>query len=123
MGRTGKMDKDRLPFATMPARLRRLLSTALAALLASVVGLWMYGRPAAEAVDEPKSWLNDIKESQSLFYGWPKDRKPELALVLTGQVMGYLQPCGCSAPQYGGFERRYNFVKRLQEVRGWPTVA
>jgi hypothetical protein len=117
------MDKDRLSFTNLPARLRRLLSTALAAVLASIIGLWMYGRPAAVAVDDPKSWLTDIKESKSLFYGWPKDRKPDLALLLTGQVMGYLQPCGCSAPQYGGFERRYNFVKRLQEVRGWPTVA
>src|SRR5262249_15587837 len=117
------MDKDRLSLTRCPARLRRLLSTALAALLASIVGLWMYGRPAAEAVDEPTGWLAGIKESQSLFYGWPKERKPDLALLLTGQVMGYLQPCGCSAPQYGGFERRYNFVRRLQEVRGWPTVA
>jgi hypothetical protein len=117
------MDKDRLSLASLPARLRRLLSTALAAVLASVVGIWMCGRPAAEAVDEPKNWLAEIKESQSLFYGWPKNRKPELALLLTGQVLGYLQPCGCSAPQYGGFERRYNFVRRLQEVRGWPTVA
>src|SRR5262245_38971451 len=117
------MDKDRLSLANLPPRLRRLLSTALAAVLASIVGLWMCGRPAAVAVDEPKSWLANIKESQSLFYGWPKDRKPELALLLTGQVMGYIQPCGCSSPQYGGFERRYNFVKRLQEVRGWPTVA
>src|SRR5438876_9759401 len=34
-----------------------------------------------------------------LFNGWPK---PDLALVLSGQMYGYLQPCGCSRPQLGG---------------------
>jgi hypothetical protein len=33
-----------------------------------------------------------------------------------------LQPCGCSSPQYGGFERRFNFLQGLKD-RGWPVVA
>src|ERR671932_217760 len=53
-----------------------------------------------------------------LFPGWGK---PDLALVLSGQQHGYLQPCGCSDPQYGGFTRRYNLVQGLKE-RGWPVV-
>jgi Cytochrome c554 and c-prime len=102
--------------------IRRALAAVLAATICAIC-LWMPRPEAAAGSTESKSWLADIKESQSLYYGWPKDRKPELALLLSGQVMGYLQPCGCSSPQYGGLERRFNFVKHLHEVRGWPTVA
>jgi hypothetical protein len=31
-------------------------------------------------------------------------------------------PCGCSSPQVGGLERRYNFLQLLK-ARGWPVVA
>jgi hypothetical protein len=57
-----------------------------------------------------------------LFYGWPADRKPDLVLLLTGQVYGYMQPCGCSDPQYGGLERRYNFIQTVLQARGWPVL-
>lgn len=56
-----------------------------------------------------------------LFHDWPKDRKPDLVLVLSGQEHGYLQPCGCSRPQLGGLARRYNFLMGLKD-RGWPVV-
>jgi hypothetical protein len=55
----------------------------------------------------------------ALFADWPK---PDVVLVLSGQGHGYLQPCGCSHPQYGGFERRYTFLQSLRD-RGWPVVA
>ena len=35
---------------------------------------------------------------------------------------GYILPCGCSSPQLGGLERRYNFLQALKG-RGWPVVA
>jgi hypothetical protein len=54
-----------------------------------------------------------------LFQGWTK---PDFVVVLTGQQHGYLLPCGCSEPQKGGLERRYNLIKRL-ENHGWPVVA
>jgi nitrate reductase cytochrome c-type subunit len=57
-----------------------------------------------------------------LFATWPKDAKPEVAIVLTGQTYGYLSPCGCSRPQKGGLERRANFIKLIRE-KGWPVVA
>ena len=31
-------------------------------------------------------------------------------------------PCGCSNPQVGGLERRYNFLQTLKAA-GWPYVA
>lgn len=57
-----------------------------------------------------------------LFDAWPKEQKPELVLVLSGQTYGYLSPCGCSRPQKGGLERRYNLTQSLRE-RGWPVVG
>lgn len=54
-----------------------------------------------------------------LFPGWAQ---PELAIVLSGQMKGYLQPCGCTSPQKGGLARRYWFMKSL-EKKGWPVVA
>jgi hypothetical protein len=58
-------------------------------------------------------------ESALLFRGWGK---PELAIVLSGEQRGYLQPCGCSRPQLGGMARRYNFIQSLKR-RGWPVAA
>ena len=53
-----------------------------------------------------------------LFREWGK---PDLVLVLSAQQHGYLLPCGCSRPQIGGLERRYNFLQTLK-ARGWPVV-
>jgi hypothetical protein len=55
----------------------------------------------------------------ALFRGWGK---PDVAIVLTGEQRGYLQPCGCSHPQLGGLARRYTFMESLKQ-RGWPVVA
>jgi len=55
----------------------------------------------------------------SMFRKWPK---PDVALVLSGSAHGYLLPCGCSHPQIGGMERRYNFIQILKQ-KGWPVVA
>lgn len=51
--------------------------------------------------------------------GW---EKPACALVLTGEIHGYLEPCGCSPTQSGGFARRGSLLKEL-EKNGWPVAA
>lgn len=48
-------------------------------------------------------------------------KKPALALVLSGEQNGYIEPCGCSENQFGGYMRRADLVDQLQD-RGW-TVA
>lgn len=48
--------------------------------------------------------------------------KPDLVLALTAQQYGYLLPCGCSRPQVGGLERRYNYLTALRAA-GWPIAA
>ena len=60
------------------------------------------------------------KEQQPLFQGWPK---PKLAIVVTGQQHGYIEPCGCTglANQKGGMSRRHTFFKQLR-AKGWELA-
>src|SRR5262245_16542588 len=58
---------------------------------------------------------------ESKFADWPK---PAVTLVLTGQQIGYIEPCGCTGleNQKGGLARRHTLFKQLAEERGWPVV-
>ncbi|MCS7160624.1 MAG: multiheme c-type cytochrome, partial [Gemmatales bacterium] len=47
---------------------------------------------------------------------------PEFVLAFSGQMYGYLQPCGCARPQVGGLERRYELIQRLRQA-GWPVLG
>ncbi|UUO07405.1 hypothetical protein M4951_03630 [Blastopirellula sp. J2-11] len=60
--------------------------------------------------------------ARELFAGWTK---PRLALFLTGEQHGYIEPCGCTGltNQKGGLNRRFTFLKQLREERGWDVVA
>ncbi|QDT17924.1 multiheme c-type cytochrome [Alienimonas californiensis] len=49
--------------------------------------------------------------------------KPTAAVVLTGEVHGYLEPCGCSEKQNGGVARRSALFKELRDEKGWDVVA
>lgn len=57
---------------------------------------------------------------EPLFEGWPD---PEIALVITGQQIGFIEPCGCSGLEtaLGGLARRSSFLEQLRE-RGWEVV-
>jgi hypothetical protein len=74
------------------------------------------GRDAAASGQTERK---DPRPSGTLFTGWGS---PEVVLLLTGQQHGYVLPCGCSDPQFGGLERRYNFLQTLKD-RGWPVVG
>jgi hypothetical protein len=56
----------------------------------------------------------------------PKDytqwEKPLAALILSGQMHGFIDPCGCSEPQYGGLIRRFNFIQSLK-AKKWDVVG
>ncbi|MFO0871469.1 MAG: multiheme c-type cytochrome [Pirellulales bacterium] len=55
-----------------------------------------------------------------LFEGW---EKPDVALVLTGRLAGYIEPCGCAglANQKGGLTRRFTLLNDLRK-QGWTLV-
>jgi hypothetical protein len=56
--------------------------------------------------------------SAQMFAGW---NNPDFVLCLTSQTHGYLQPCGCSDPQYGGLARRWQLFETLTQ-KGWTLV-
>ena len=62
-----------------------------------------------------------MEQNGPIFKDWPK---PKLALVLTGEQLGYIEPCGCSGleNQKGGLRRRDTFLKQLHK-QGWPVIA
>lgn len=73
--------------------------------------------PAA-VIDE----TGDIKAvttepSQPIWQTWPK---PKLALMLTGEMHGYFEPCGCTSNQLGGMSRRADLHKKLSDA-GWTV--
>jgi hypothetical protein len=101
---------------------RGLKFTAAAVALCGVSALAATGlayvlRPAQPEQGSPGP--TPAKTQPAIFQGWPR---PDLALLLSGEQHGYLLPCGCSRPQYGGLERRYNLLQLLRK-RGWPVAA
>jgi len=56
-----------------------------------------------------------------VFADWPK---PKAVVALTGELDGYIEPCGCTGKenQKGGLSRRQNFLRAMEEA-GWPVVA
>ena len=61
-----------------------------------------------------------IAKNGPIFENWPK---PTLALVFSGEMDGFLEPCGCAGldNQLGGLKRRHTLIKQL-EADGWPLV-
>ncbi len=56
--------------------------------------------------------------SSKLLADWPT---PRGVLIISGQMDGYLEPCGCTQGQLGGLIRRFDFVKRLK-AQNWPVA-
>ncbi len=79
------------------------------------------GGPLFRLASGGKSKVDPIEANGSIFVDWPK---PDVALMFTGEQMGYLEPCGCAGleNQKGGFKRRFTMMKQLRDA-GWPIVA
>lgn len=99
--------------------MRRLLFILLALTLPT--GYWAARCMMPDKTPKPQVTSEPSVGGVPLFATWPKDVKPEVAIVVTGQTYGYLSPCGCSRPQKGGLERRANLLKILRE-KGWPVL-
>lgn len=61
------------------------------------------------------------EEFLPLFVDWPK---PKVAILFSGEMDGYLEPCGCAGleNQKGGLKRRHTFIRQLKDD-GWPVVS
>ena len=71
-------------------------------------------------VTEPNPAASPVA-APPLFDGWPK---PAVTLFLTGQQLGYIEPCGCTGleNQKGGLARRHSLIKQLADEKGWLVV-
>ncbi len=81
-------------------------------------------QPAEESAGDTSGYSgagSGLPSLDEVFPNWPKNQTPTMTLVLSGQTYGYLQPCGCSRPQMGGLERRYNFMQLLRNA-GWTVL-
>jgi hypothetical protein len=78
------------------------------------------GNSEADVTQEPDN-SNDGAAEVTLFREWPK---PRLALLMTGEQLGYIEPCGCTGleNQKGGLRRRHTLLKQLRD-NSWPVVA
>lgn len=126
--------------AARPGRVALRLVGVLAVLVAVAAGLgfWWYTNqqkplPHAELPGGSKPTQTSTPSTTGtggdsvkvgglkLFETWPK-QKPDLVIVVSGQMYGYLSPCGCSRPQLGGLERRYNLIQELK-AKGWEVIG
>ncbi len=79
--------------------------------------------PAKEKAAAGNASGADLRPAkEGAFADWPK---PAVALVVTGQQLGYIEPCGCTGleNQKGGLARRQTLIRQLVKERGWPAVA
>jgi hypothetical protein len=74
--------------------------------------------PRTGALPSPAAPAEAAGSQSKLFQHWPT---PVGALIITGEMIGYLEPCGCTQGQLGGLGRRYDLIERLR-AQGWPLV-
>ena len=82
--------------------------------------------PVAATMPDRGPGVNDalvekfLERNGDVFVDWPK---PRAVLVITGELDGYIEPCGCTGKenQKGGLSRRQNFLRALTAA-GWETV-
>ena len=78
------------------------------------------GATSAGSGDRQAEIEDAIKKNGTIFDDWPK---PDFALVFSGEMDGYLEPCGCAGleNQKGGLKRRHSLIKQLRK-QGWEVV-
>jgi hypothetical protein len=107
--------------AARPGRLLAVLAVVAACALLAGGAYWFTRRSLsdshAETPPASQGAASSINPAQ-MFVGW---NKPDFVLALTGQTHGYLQRCGCSSPQYGGLDRRWEFLDQLTK-KGWTVI-
>jgi len=96
------------------------------ALLAAALALLVHGVAGAARPDRGADVTSATVEAFTqrnggVFSEWPD---PRVLIVLTGELDGYIEPCGCTGKenQKGGLSRRQNFLRSVAGA-GWPVVA
>lgn len=91
------------------------------ALVGAAAGLFFSrGGHVVNEANGAESAASGTAARQPPMHDWPK---PAVALLLTGEMFGYIEPCGCTAGQTGGLARRASLVENLERQRGWNVVG
>lgn len=101
------------PSSTQPLSEGPALSDDLAKVLPD-------GLVAADANTIANNALGNLAGGPVDYKSWPK---PTVALFVTGQQHGYIEPCGCTGldKQKGGVARRMTFANQLRN-QGWELL-
>lgn len=68
----------------------------------------------------PTSPKKGKAKSKGLLEDWDA---PAAVFLFTGDVHGYMEPCGCTAGQTGGFAHRADLLQKLREEKKWSVAA
>ena len=76
---------------------------------------------ASQRRSKKDSKVDPVKRNGPIFVDWPK---PAAAILISGEQIGYLEPCGCAGldNMLGGLMRRHTLLKQLRG-QNWPLVA
>ena len=111
--------KSGLPQSTRPSQTDQATAERTTKPLASATD----SQPSSQtaAAGDPPAQSAPLAKPEP-FAGWPQ---PAVAIVLTGQQLGYIEPCGCTGleNQKGGLARRHTLLRQLRDERGWPVIA
>jgi hypothetical protein len=73
--------------------------------------------PSSQPAASGSSGGESVKSGKQLA-NWPK---PRGVLIISSEMDGYLEPCGCTQGQLGGLIRRFDFIERLK-AQNWPVA-
>lgn len=110
-----------MKFKAEQRQMKPLWGGALLAMLTLSGVLWAADTGGPKTAAEREAEIADaIAKNKEIFVDWPK---PQLALVFSGEMDGYIEPCGCAGleNQLGGLKRRHTLLKKLA-ADGWNPV-
>lgn len=116
------MDRPASSLSLPSIRSGRVLGVALVILVAAagtLTFLWCQTRPSASARAESEK-EGSPNSAKPMVEEWAA---PAFVLAITGQMHGYIEPCGCSPKQSGGLARRSELIRQLRVDRKWPVLG
>ncbi len=98
----------------------RTLSIGIAATLTVCLLLWPSATPQIQERGKPPAEdIDDLDRGPLVLEG----AAPDMAIIYTGQVEGYVEPCGCPVNPAGGLARRAGYLKLFRDKFPETTVV
>ena len=110
------------PSSRVPRTAAGLFAATVAVMAVGILALRLPPPPLRADDPAPKAAEPPPPTYDELFKTWPKDERCKLAIVFTGEMNGYLEPCGCSEGQFGGLPRRSGLINMLRSQFGMTVV-